>query len=57
MVRSKTDAAQKNEVLCKFICQNICCLIHAAYELGVTPPGWDREETDAPAVLQFPGVA
>jgi transposase len=59
MVSSKTDTAQKNEVLCKFVCQNICCLIHAMYELGVILPGWDKEpeESDAPAVLKFPGVA
>ena len=26
-VRSKTDVAMVNEVLCKIICHNICCLI------------------------------
>ncbi len=36
-VRSKTDVAMKNEVLCKILCHNICCLIHAMYELGITP--------------------
>jgi len=34
-VRSKTDVAMKNEVLCKFLCHNICCLISAMYELGI----------------------
>ncbi len=59
MVRSKTDTAQKNEVLCKFVAYNITCLIHAAYELGVTPPGWkrDKPQDDAPAILRFPGIA
>ena len=59
MVRSKTGTAQKNEVLCKFICQNVCCLISAMYELGITPPGWNQigEPDDAPTVLRFPGVA
>jgi hypothetical protein len=59
MVRSKTDTAQKNEALCKFVAYNITCLIHAAYELGITPPGWKRyePEADAPAILRFPGVA
>jgi hypothetical protein len=28
-VRSKTDTAMKNEVLCKFLCHNICCLIQS----------------------------
>ncbi|MDZ4688630.1 MAG: transposase [Planctomycetaceae bacterium] len=36
-VRSKTDVAMKNEVLCKILCHNICCLISAMYELGITP--------------------
>jgi transposase len=36
-VRSKTDVAMKNEVLAKFVCHNICCLISAMYELGITP--------------------
>ena len=36
-VRSKTDTAMKNEVLCKVLCHNICCLIHAIYELGISP--------------------
>lgn len=36
-VRSKTDVAMKNEVLCKILCHNICCLISAIYELGITP--------------------
>ena len=36
-VRSKTDVAAKNEVLCKVLCHNICCLISAIYELGIEP--------------------
>jgi len=36
-VRSKTDTAMKNEVLCKVLCHNICCLISAMYELGLKP--------------------
>ena len=36
-VRSKTDVAMKNEVLCKVLCHNICCLVSAIYELGITP--------------------
>lgn len=34
---SKTDMAQRNEVLCKIICHNICCLICAIYEHGIDP--------------------
>jgi transposase len=36
-VSSKTDVAMKNEVLCKILCHNICCLISAVYELGLQP--------------------
>lgn len=39
-VRSKTDTAMKNEVLAKIVCHNICCLIGAMYELGITPLFW-----------------
>jgi transposase len=34
-VRSKTDRAMRNEVLCKILCHNICCLIAAMEEFGV----------------------
>jgi transposase len=36
-VRSKTDVAMRNEVLCKILCHNICCLIQSMYELGIEP--------------------
>ena len=36
-VRSKTDVAMKNEVLCKVVCHNICRLISAIFELGIDP--------------------
>jgi transposase len=35
-VRSKTDTAMINEVLCKIICHNICCLIQESNELGIS---------------------
>jgi transposase len=38
--RSKTDTAMKNEVLAKFLCHNICCLISTAYEMGINPTLW-----------------
>ena len=34
-VMSKTDAAMVNEVLCKIICHNICCMIKETHELGL----------------------
>jgi transposase/predicted nucleic acid-binding Zn finger protein len=39
-VRSKTDTAMKNEVLCKLLCHNICCLIMSQVELGIEPVFW-----------------
>jgi len=34
-LRSKTDTALVNELLCKVLCHNICVLIQSMYELGV----------------------
>lgn len=34
-LRSKTQTAQINEVLCKVLCHNLVCLIQSMYELGV----------------------
>jgi transposase len=57
-VRSKGDVAQKNEVLCKVLAHNLCCLIAAWYELGIDPlfgDGNKDEGTDGPReVLRFP---
>jgi transposase len=36
-VRSKTDVAMVNECLAKFVCHNICCVISAMHELGISP--------------------
>ena len=54
-VRAKTDTAMKNEVLCKFLCHNICCVIQAQCELGIEAVFWKDEPKDGagelPAVL------
>ncbi len=42
-VRSRTETAMKNEVLCKFLCHNLCCLILSQIELGVEPIFWVDE--------------
>jgi transposase len=44
-VRSKTETAMVNEVLCKFVCHNLCCLIQEQHELGIEPVFWQ----DVPA--------
>ena len=58
-VRSKSDTAMKNEVYCKFLCHNICCVIMEQCILGIAPVFWPEDETPAdpaisPAVLRFP---
>jgi hypothetical protein len=39
-VRSKTLAAQFNEVLLKCLCHNLSMLVHSIHELGVEPRFW-----------------
>ncbi len=45
-VRAKTDTAMANEVYCKLICHNICCLIQSQCELGIEPVFWQDERAD-----------
>jgi transposase len=53
-VRSKTDTAMKNEVLCKFLCHNICCLIQSQCELGIEPAFWsDKPAPVTSEILPF----
>lgn len=39
---SKTKKAQVNELLCKILCHNLCCLIQSMHELGVDPTFWNE---------------
>lgn len=48
-VRSKTDAAMVNEVLCKFLCHNLCVLIQEQHELGIEAVFW-KEPAGAQAL-------
>lgn len=52
-VRSKTDVAMKNEVLCKFLCHNIVVVHQSQIELGIAPVFWkdDGETDERPGVL------
>ena len=43
-VRAKTDTGMINEVLAKFVCHNVCCLIHALFELGIESRFWGNEK-------------
>ncbi|MFP5260845.1 MAG: transposase [Blastocatellia bacterium] len=40
-VRSKLPVAQVNEVLCKILCHNLCCLIQSMSELGIEANFWN----------------
>src|ERR1044072_6844443 len=40
-VRRQLHAAQVNEVLCKILCHNLCCLIQSSYELGIDASFWE----------------
>lgn len=53
-VRSKTDTAMRNEVLCKVLCHNIVVVHQSHVELGIEPVFWqDEPKAEAPAVLAF----
>jgi transposase len=34
-LRSKTEVAQANELLCKVLAHNLCCVVQSIYELGI----------------------
>lgn len=36
-VKAKTDTAMRNEVMAKFVCHNIRCVVSAIYERGIDP--------------------
>lgn len=36
-LRNKTHTAQVNEVLCKILAHNLCCVVQSMYELGIEP--------------------
>jgi transposase len=51
-VRSKTDTAMANEVLCKVLGHNLCCVIQSQCELGIEALFWGAPPRDgAPAIL------
>jgi transposase len=58
-VRSRTDVAMKNEVLCKFLCHNICVVHLSHIELGIAPVFWGDHDTPGPTPepsSSFPGL-
>jgi transposase len=51
-VRSKTDVAMRNEVLCKFLCHNIVVVHQSHVELGIEPVFWGEK----PAPEESPDI-
>jgi len=51
-VRSKTDVAMRNEVLCKFLCHNICVVHQSHIELGISPLFWQNQPNRRSGELQ-----
>src|SRR5262249_14790672 len=48
-VRAKTAPATANEVLCKILCNNLSCVIHAWYELQIDPTDWGMPPLESAA--------
>jgi len=57
-VRSRHDVAKVNEVLAKFVCYNLTCVIHSQCELGIEANFWgDAKPENTCKILKFPGVS
>jgi hypothetical protein len=41
----------RNEVLCKFLCHNICVVHQSQIELGIEAGFWPQDESDERAVV------
>jgi len=54
-VRSKTDAAMVNEVLCKFLAHNICVVIQEQCELGLEAVFWPGSDAAIGKVTECTG--
>lgn len=55
-VLCRSDTGMINEVLCKLLCHNLCCLIQEQEELGIVPIFWKNEDTDK-AQIAMPALA
>lgn len=54
-VRAKSDRSMQNEVRAKVVAHNICCVVHAMYELGINPEFVIRKPctTNSPAAQRL----
>lgn len=46
-LRSRSDVAMKNEVMCKILCHNLVVLIHEIHELGIEPEFWPPKSNNS----------
>jgi len=46
-LRSRTEVAQFNELLCKVLCHNICVTIQSMYELHIDVVFWNDDRAEA----------
>ncbi len=51
-VRSRTETAMRNEVYCKFIAHNTCCVLKSQVELGIEPVFWGEKKTEDAAMTE-----
>jgi transposase len=51
-VRSRSDTAMVNEVLCKFLCHNICVVHQSQIELGIEPVFWADARGDTTPLVR-----
>jgi transposase len=56
-VRSKTDVAMQNEVLCKFLCHNLCVIHQSHIDLGIEPVFWGEGVRHAEATARRPAAS
>jgi transposase len=42
-LRSRTETAMHNEVLCKILCHNLVVLIHEMYKQDIEPVFWESK--------------
>jgi transposase len=51
-VMGRTETAMVNEVLCRFLCHNVTCLIQEQETLGIVPVFWqDEDEGESPPAI------